>query len=49
VDEKLKTVNQKLKLYEEFFETIKHSYRFRLISLCEKYLEKGYLTPKEYS
>lgn len=49
VDEKLKVVNQKLKLYEEFFETIKHSYRFRLISLCEKYLEKGYLTPKEYS
>ena len=49
IDEKLKGVNEKLKLYETFFETIKHSYRFRLISLCEKYLERGYLTPKEYS
>ena len=49
IDAKLKEVNEKLKLYETFFETIKHSYRFRLISLCERYLERGYLTPKEYS
>ena len=31
------------------FESIKQSYRYRLISLCEIYLDRGYLTPKEYS
>ena len=31
------------------FEAIKDSYRYRLISLCEIYLERGYLSSKEYS
>ena len=49
IDAKLVNVNATTKLHDDFFEVIKHSYKFRLISLCEKYLERGYMTPKEYS
>lgn len=29
-------------------DTIRSSYRYRLIALCEKYLEDGYMTTAEY-
>ena len=49
IEQKLKETKEKLKLYDSFFETIRRSYRFRLLSLCDLYLTRGYITPKEYS
>ena len=30
------------------FEAIKESYKYRIIALCQIYLERGFMTPKEY-
>ena len=49
IEQKLKETKEKLKLYDSFFETIRRSYRFRLLTLCDLYLTRGYITPKEYS
>ena len=49
VDARIATLKAGLEQHTEFFEVIKHSYKFRLMSLCDKYFERGYMTPKEYS
>lgn len=49
VKETIKPLLEELELDRKKFEAIKDSYRFRLISLCEIYLERGYLSSKEYS
>lgn len=48
IDEQLKPVQQELELTKDKFNVIKDSYRYRLIALCEIYLNRGYLTPQEY-
>ena len=42
-----KAKNELVKSNEKF-ETIKNSYRYRLIALCQIYLDKGEITRKEY-
>ena len=49
IEEKLIPVQQELEETQYKFNAIKESYRYRLIFLCEQYLDRGYLTPKEYS
>lgn len=48
IEEQMKPVQEELKQTQEKFEVIKDSYRYRLIALCEIYLDRGYLTPREY-
>lgn len=48
IDSILKPVQTELDIAKEKFEVIKDSYRYRLIALCEIYLNRGYLTPQEY-
>ena len=49
IAEQLEPVQAELVETKRKFEAIKDSYRYRLIFLCEQYLDRGYLTPKEYS
>ena len=49
IEQKLDPIIEELKEDNRKFDAIKDSYRYRLISLCEIYLDRGFLTPKEYS
>lgn len=52
VDSKIKEtmtpILRTLDAMEAKFNAIRDSYRYRLIALCEIYLNRGYLTPQEY-
>ena len=48
IDVKLLPLKGSIADFDQKFTAIKESYRYRLISLCERYLNKGYLTPEEY-
>ena len=49
IDNKLKEANKHLLILDKYIEAIKESYRFRLLTLCNFHLKKGYVTPAEYS
>ena len=45
----LKKAKEQLKTANVKFETIKDSYRYRLIALCQIYLDKGEISCREYN
>lgn len=49
ITDMLQPIQEELNKTQHKFCAIKDSYRFRLITLCEIYLERGYLSAKEYS
>ena len=42
-------IKNELEVEKQKFNAIKESYRYRLISLCEIYLDRGFITSKEYT
>lgn len=48
IEESIKPMQEELKATEEKFEIILESYRYRLLALCEVYLDRGYLSSQEY-
>lgn len=48
IAEIIKPIQKELEIADNKFEVILESYRYRLLTLCEIYLDRGYLTPKEY-
>lgn len=48
IEERMKPVVEQLKIDDDKFEVILESYRYRLLALCEMYLNRGFLTPQEY-
>ncbi|WP_440337251.1 hypothetical protein [Megamonas funiformis] len=49
IEEKLKKIYEELGIDENKFDAIKERYKYKLVRSCEEYLEKGYMTPDEYS
>lgn len=44
----LKPIEEEITKINSKFESIKNSYKYRLIDICQGYLDKGYMTPNEY-
>lgn len=48
IQKRMAPVMEELEEARTKFNVIKDSYRYRLLALCEIYLNRGYLTPQEY-
>lgn len=49
IDVSLKDIRDELEVEKQKFNAIKESYKYRLMSLCEIYLDRGFITSKEYT
>lgn len=48
IESRIKPLQEALAESNRKFESIKESYKYRIIALCQIYLERGYLSTKEY-
>lgn len=49
IDKKIQPLFESDKQFINNFITIRDSYKYRLIEICQLYLDRGYITTKEYS
>ena len=48
IQERIAPVQKELEVTRERFDVIKDSYKYRLIAVCQVYLDRGYLNSEEY-